>query len=333
MNQILSTEVNKQKKSNPGTIDIKKIIIFFAIVLAILGLAMLVKGISKVSSNANNNDMPVERTRPEVKIDEMPENEDEIKLTINHDKPIIKVTYNWNNGQEITINGNNRTSITQTITLPNGTNTLTVKIIDEIQNETTIKKEFTKEESKISLSFARVENKIKITAEDTQEMKELTYKWNSENAIKLEVDENAENKKILEVEVDILEGLNKLTVIATNKSGQTKTKVQDIEGIASPKISVQQDGEYLIIKATDDNTITMVNYTLNTQPYRIDLTAHDADYYNAIEGLIVKTNQSGKIIELEYRQLMIEKGENIITLTVENNRGAISTYSGKCTNK
>lgn len=331
MNQILSTEMNKGKKSNSKVADIKKVIMFFVIAIIILGIVMLVKGAVTVYTNVSNN-IEVEQTEPEVKFEQISGNEDEIKLTINHDKPITKITYNWNDGQEITIPANNRTSITQTITLPTGTNMLTIKITDEIQSVATIQKEFTKEESKLSLSFARVGDKIKITATDTQEIAYLTYKWNSEDAKKIEIDENSEDKKTLEVEVDILEGLNTLTVVATNKNGQTKTKTQDIEGTTSPKISVQKDGEYLIINAKDDNILTLINYTLNNQPYRINLTVYDANYYNAIEGLTVKTNQEGKIIEMEYRQLMTEKGTNILTLTAENNRGAITTYSGQCTN-
>ena len=328
MNQILSTEINKNKKTTSNVIDIKKIVIFFAIVIIIFGIVLAVKGIITTVNNSKNN-IKVEQTAPEV---EMEQGEDEIKLKVNHDKPIIKITYNWNDGQEITINGNNRTSITQAIVLPDGTNKLTVKVTDEIQSVATIEKTFTKVEAEISLSFALVENKIKITATDTAEMAYLTYKWNSEEPTKVEIKEETEDKKKLEVEIEIPEGLNTLTVIATNKSGKIKTKTQEIEGIASPKVSVQQDGEYLIINVKDENIITLINYSVNNQQYRINLTTHDEEYYNAIEGLSVKTNNNGQIIEVEYRQLMTEKGENILNLTAENKKKAIATYAGRCTN-
>lgn len=328
MNQILSTEMNKNKSTNSNVIDIKKIIMFFSIVIIAFGIAITVKSIISTVSNTKNN-IKVEQTAPEV---EMEQGEDEIKLIANHDKPITKIVYCWNDGQEITINGNNRTSITQTIALPDGTNKLTVKITDEIQSVATIEKTFTKIEAEISLSFSLVENKIKITATDTQEMDYIMYKWNNEQLTKVELEENTEDIKKLEVEVEIPEGLNTLTVIATNKSGKSKTKTQEIEGIASPKITLQQDGEYIIINAKDENIITLINYTLNNQAYRINFTVHDADYYNAIEGLSVKTNSQGKIIEMEYRQLMTEKGQNIINITVENKKGAQATAAGQCRN-
>lgn len=328
MNQILSTEMNKNKSTNSNVIDIKKIIMFFSIVVIVFGMIIAIKSIVSAISNAKNN-IKVEQTAPEVDIEQ---GEDEIKLIANHDKPITKIVYSWNDGQEITINGNNRTSITQTIALPDGTNKLTVKITDEIQSVATIEKTFTKIEAEISLSFALVENKIKITATDTKEMDYIMYKWNNEQSKKIELEENTEDRKKIETEIEIPEGLNTLTVIAMNKSGQSKTKTQEIEGIASPKITLQKDGEYIIINAKDENIITLINYTLNNQAYRINLTVHDADYYNAIEGLSVKTNSQGNIIEMEYRQLMTEKGQNIINITVENKKGAQATASGQCSN-
>ena len=35
---------------------------------------------------------------------------------------------------------------------------------------------------------------------------------------------------------------------------------------------------------------------------------------------------------MEYRQLMTDKGTNTINITVENKKGAKSTYSGQCNN-
>ena len=334
MNQILSTEISKNK-TKTGTIEIKKILIFFAIVLIIFGLVLVIKNAIKTYQTAKDN-VQVEQTAPDVTIDQ---GDEEVQLTINHDKPITKIIYNWNDGQDIEINGNNRTRITQTIELPNGTNILTVRIVDSIQSIATIQKEFTKVEEDINLSFTLVDNKLKITATDPNELSYITYKWNSQEEMRVDIEENAEDKTKLEVEIEIPEGLNTLTVMATSSTGKRKTKKQDIEGVASPKVSIQQDGEYLIINVKDENIVTLINYTITytqkgyDQPYRINLTAHEPEYYNAIEGLSVKTNEQNQIIEVEYRQLMAEKGENILSLTAENKRDAQSKYEGKCTNQ
>lgn len=329
MNQILSVELNKSKNKTTKTIDIKKIVTFFAIIIIIFGLIILGKTVYAMYTDSKNN-IQVKQTEPEI---EIIEGEEEITLTINHDKAITKVTYNWNDGQDITINGNNRTSITQTIKLPEGTNKLTVNVTDEIESVAKIQKSFTKIEEDLSLSFSLVENKIKITAQDKQDLDYITYKWNSEATQTVTMQEDAQDKHTLEVEIEIPEGLNTLTVIATNKNGQTKTKTQEIEGITAPKVSVQRDGEYLIINVKDEKIVTLINFTLNNQPYRINLTVYDADYYNAIEGLTVKTNSNNEIIEVEYRQLMTEKGMNVLTLTAENSKDAKATYTGQCNNQ
>ena len=155
MNQILSTELNRNKTKST-VIDIKKILIFFAVVIIIFGLAIAIPNIIKTYTESKNN-VKVQPTVPDVSIEQ---GEEELTLKINHDKPITKITYSWNDGQEITINGNNRTSITQTITLPDGTNKLTMKITDETKNVSKIEKEYTKVVDDISLAFSLIENKI-----------------------------------------------------------------------------------------------------------------------------------------------------------------------------
>lgn len=332
MNQILSLELNKTKTKTKtsGPIDIKKIITFFVVILIIFGLVLLAKGAYATYTNSKENEKKqLLQTEPEVI---MTQGDEEITLTVNHDKAITKITYNWNDGQEITINGNNRTSITQSIVLPKGTNKLTIKVTDEIESVATIQKSFTKIEENLSLSFSLVENKLKIVATDAEDLSYLTYKWNSEEITRIDMEEDAENKRILEAEIEIPEGLNTLTVVATNINGQSKTKTQEIEGVTAPKISVQRDGEYLLINVKDEKIITVINFTLNEQQYRLNFTVYDAEYYNAIEGLSVITNEDDEIIEIEYRQLMTEKGLNVLTLTAENAKDAKATYKGQCNN-
>ena len=96
MNQILSTEISKNK-TKTGTIEIKKILIFFAIVLIIFGLVLVIKNAIKTYQTAKDN-VQVEQTAPDVTIDQ---GDEEVQLTINHDKPITKIIYNWNDGQDI----------------------------------------------------------------------------------------------------------------------------------------------------------------------------------------------------------------------------------------
>lgn len=338
MNQILSVEMNTNKnttktyKTSSNTIDIKKILIFFGIALILVGLTLaIVNGINV--SNTISNETPTQYTEPEV-LFANDISDDETEVTINHDKAITSLKYSWNDLEEINISTYNRSSVVQTIPIPNGTSTLTLKITDESGYTTTTSKTFVKDDINIKFSFTILGKTLKIKTEDSNEMAYITYMWNSDASTKAVVNmaETAEDKKVLEAEIEIPKGKNTLTVTATNKKGQSKTKNQEVEGVEIPKIQIQQDGHYLVISASDENGLKLVEYTLNKPKYRIDLTTHDISYYNAIEGLKVVQNDEGNIVKLEYRQLMNDKGENIINLNVENKKNAVASFVGKCNN-
>ena len=338
MNQILSVEMNTNKnttktyKTSSNTIDIKKILIFFGIALILVGLTLaIVNGINV--SNTISNETPTQYTEPEV-LFANDISDDETEVTINHDKAITSLKYSWNDLEEINISTYNRSSVVQTIPIPNGTSTLTLKITDESGYTTTTSKTYVKDDINIKFSFTILGKTLKIKTEDSNEMAYITYMWNSDASTKAVVNmaETAEDKKVLEAEIEIPKGKNTLTVTATNKKGQSKTKNQEVEGVEIPKIQIQQDGHYLVICASDENGLKLVEYTLNKPKYRIDLTTHDISYYNAIEGLKVVQNDEGNIVKLEYRQLMNDKGENIINLNVENKKNAVASFVGKCNN-
>lgn len=330
MNQILSTQANSGKKKNSTEIDINKIIKFFAIILIVLGIVLVVTKILSTRSNMENT-IQVLQTEPDITFTQ--EN-NQVVFKVDHDKAILRIAYHWNDESEIIIEGRNRTSISQEIDLPEGTNKLTIKVTDEISSTATITKEFTKEKSDISLSFKLIENntKIRITATDKQEMDYITYKWNSENDVVVKVDEDAEDKNKIEADIEIPKGVNTLTYSATNKNGSSTIPAsKKVEGVALPEISVFKDMDYLILNAKDDNGITVVEYTLNKQDYIIDLTKNTVNY-DAINGLTLKRNSSNNIIEFQYRQQMTQKGRNDITIKVTNKKDAKGTYEGFCNN-
>ena len=332
MNQILSTQTNSAKTKSSAVIDINKIIKFFAIILIVLGLVLVVTKLISINSSKEDK-VEVLQTEPEVSFTQ--EN-NQVVFKVDHDKAILQIAYHWNNEAEIIIEGRNRTSITQDVELPDGTNTLTIKVTDEISSTATITKEFTKEKSEISLSFKLIENntKIRITATDKQEMDYITYKWNSENEVVVKQDENKEDKNKIEANIDIPKGVNTLTISATNKNGTSTEPIsKKVEGVALPEISVFKEFDYLIMNVKDDNGVSLVEFTLNGQSYMIDLTKFDVTYYNSIEGLTVKTNSSNNIVEFEYRQLMTDKGRNDIVITATNKKEAKATYEGFCNNE
>lgn len=304
MNQILYIQ---NKKNQPS--DIKKVIIFFAIAIIIFGIVLLGQG-SYVMFFKNNDNVDVigsdyNKQKPQVNITKK---DDNVVISVNHSKQITEIAYKWNNEQENKISTNNEMSITKTIDLPTGTNKLYVKIVD-IDNEITeYEKEFVLDgngKPTIALSVTS-DDKIKITAKDEQALKYIIYTWN--NGQETKIDANMENLKQIEREVEIPLGQNTLKVTATNTNDIITTKELEVKGIKKPVVSVQRDGDSLIITAEDEVGMKVVNYTLNGKKYQLNF---------------------GDVKVIKYKQ-KLDEGENLLILTAENKDGGITEYKGKC---
>lgn len=305
MNQILYVE---NKKGQPA--DIKKVIIFFAVAIIIFGLILLGQG-SYVMFFKNNNDVDVIGSdniqKPQVDINRQ---DDSVVISVIHSKPIIEMVYKWNNEQENNINTDNKTELTETIDLPIGTNKLYIRITD-VDNETTeFEKEYVLEGNGkpiISLAVTK-DDKIKITAEDEQALRYIIYTWNNGQETKVEA--NLENLKKIEREVEIPLGQNTLKVTAINTNDVETIKELEVKGIKKPVVTVQKDGDSLIITAEDEVGMKIVNYTLNGKAYQLNF---------------------GDVKVIKYKQ-KLDPGENLLILSAENKDGGITEYKGKCMN-
>lgn len=300
MNQILQTELNKNK----GPIEIKKIIIFFAIAIAIFAIILIGLGIYKIVSN-NQNDYTDESQQteevPNVEITKQDDNTVLIEITGNI--AITKIVYNWNDEESQTIDTQNNTTVSETIDLPFGTNTLNLTVVDTNGKETKYQKEYVVDgdgKPVIQLKLT-IDYKIKITVQDAASLKNISYAWNNDDATLVEADQ--EDASIIEETVEIPLGQNTLKVTATNINDVTVTKELEVKGVTRPTLSFQKDGDYLIIKAEDETGLKVVDYTLNGQKYQL--------------------NYGNKTV-IEYRQA-IEKGESYMEITAENQEGATTT--------
>ena len=135
MNQILYTQKKQNKKGNK--LDIKGIVLFFAIAVILFGGCLTAQGVYAMLINQNKTEETPTRpeaTKPNIDIQKQ---ENEIIVTITHNKPISQVTYNWNQEEERTIVADNKTTITQIIELPTGTNTFNLTVVDINQEQTT----------------------------------------------------------------------------------------------------------------------------------------------------------------------------------------------------
>lgn len=312
MNQILQMEKSKKNKKDKGPIGIGKIVTFFAVVIIIFAVVLIVLGsyalIKQNKEQENIGNTPVvEEQSPNVDIRK---EEDNIVIDVNHTKPLSQIIYKWNEEDENVINLNGKTTLSETLPLPIGTNTLTLKVITSEGKETTYQKEYVVDgEGKpvIELKLT-TENKIKIKVQDTSNLAYILYKWNDEEEQR--VDAKEETKTLIEHDVEIPMGQNTLKVQAVNTNNVSTTKELEVKGIKSPTLSFKKEGNYLVIKAEDTVAIKVLKFTLNGQKYQINY---------------------GDKTTIEYKQLL-QQGDNELEVTVENQDGGISTKKVVCKN-
>lgn len=299
MNQILQTEIKKNKES----IEITKIVKFFAITIGIFSVILIGLGsYYLIKNNKEENDKKAQLAAvPNVDITQ---EEESISVKVQGTVAISKIEYNWNGEQTSTIEGNNSTSLEEIIELPIGTNILNLTVIDVNGKETKYQREYTLDSKKpvIELTLTK-DYKIKISVKDTTGLKHINYSWNEGEKTKVNV--TKENPNLIEEIVEIPLGQNTLKVEAINKDEITSSKELEVKGIKRPTLSFRKDGDYLIIRAEDEGIIKIVEYTLNGQKYQL--------------------NFKNKGPVLEYRQ-ELQKGENHMEITAENMDG------GKITN-
>ncbi len=307
MNQILQTE----NKKNTAPIEIKKIVKFFAIAIAIFAIILIGLGIYFLVSNSNTqtpeNPVTQEEATPNVNITKQ---DDKILIEVTNQIAISKIVYNWNDEAENTIEGNNSTSLSETIDLPFGTNTLNLTVIDMNGKETKFQKEYVIDgdgKPVVELTLTK-DYKIKITVQDSVGLKHIEYTWN--NGEKTRIDANVDNLNLIEESVEIPLGQNTLTVNAVNTRDVITTKELEVKGVKRPEVTLTKDGDYLVIRAEDENAMKIVTYVLNGQRYQLNF---------------------GNKKVIEYRQELPE-GESTLELTAENVDGGITEKRAKIIN-
>jgi hypothetical protein len=306
MNQILQTE---NKKNAP--VEIKKVILFFAIAIVIFGIVLIGGGLYAVMNKNTEEENPIqqqpiiEATKPDINVTQT---DDKISVDITHTKAITSVTYKWNDEAEQEIETNDSLSVSEELTIPFGTNTLYITAIDNDGQEANYINEFVQDgngKPVIELLLTN-ENKIRIKVQDAQGLKYIRYTWNSGNYVTVEA--NVEDLKTIDELVEIPLGQNTLRVEAVNIDDMITVKELEVKGVKRPVVSLRQDGSDLVISINDEVGLKVVNFTINGKKYQIPC----ADL----------TEVSAKV--------PLEQGENKIELTAENKDDGITEIKGKC---
>ncbi len=319
MNQILEfgTDNNNKNKApkggrGSGSISSDKIIKFFAIFLMILAIALIGSGAYSLLKNKKDSNPSTSSANPVVKASITAEKDEEngiVIISVASQTPIDKLIYNWDQEAESLIDGKNLTNIEEKIDLSEGIHTLNVKVIDTNKNQTIEQFEFESETGVDTVApeimLEITENKtLLITATDNTQLEYITYMWNEGEQVTVQSDE--ENKKQIQIELDIPIGKNTITVIAVDSSNKTKSASKTLEGVTKPVINYgwpNGDASTLEIITTHENGIKSIYYTLNGNPAQyetpegetqtsLSFTINSFEGYNELELTITSVDDT-----------------------------------------
>lgn len=320
MNQILSTgettknsttkyrKENKYRNENQynNKASTKSVVMFFAIVLILMGICICGIGAISYSKNKDNSTPSASSQESEIKISAEKLNESTIALKINHDKEIKEIEYSWNGNNPVNVDGVGKTDIELQLDIPDGTSTLNVKVTDVDGNEKKYSEQYNLQVSKPVITLEQVSNNIQITVESEAKIKDVAYYWDNEEKDRLSI--NDYKTRTL---VEVLEGEHELKVVATDINGNETTKTQKIIGDNKPVVKVTTDGQKFKIKATDDTGFSKIVIKLND---------------NDEEEKEIDGNEY-------YEEIDLEDGENKLTVTIYNKNGIATTSRVKTTKK
>ena len=315
MNQILLTDnQNNKKKSNKygsnNSVDMQRIIIFFGI--AILIFAILIIGVYAYKTYDKNKGKKT-LGKPEVSLEQT---ENNVKIIAKAEAGISKIIYTWNNEVPNEVEMNGRTNHEEALEIPEGESSLTVKVIDQNGEEIETNQNFyieDKEKPEIEIDESLGNGQIKIIATDeNNKLKYITYKWNDEQEVTVEAENENQNK--IETIIDVKRGKNKLTITAINELAKQNSVEKTFIGVNNPVIEVTRDENKLYMKITHDKGFKKIQFTVNGQEY-----VYDENY----------AGYDPEQTEVSYKFDLVE-GENTVIIEAISTEDTQSTYKGKC---
>lgn len=293
MNQILVTEVEKKqkKKRNRNTtasIEIAKIVRFFAIFIIIFGLCLI--GHSSYAlyrdSKANNTDNLAEINITRIN--------DTLRVDVKSTYIIEKFRYSWSNSEERSI-PENATSFQEEIILPPENSVLTIIVEDETGRAVTYTKDIILDGidiAKPSVSIDQQATSIRIKAEDETKIDYMTYRIDDGEEIR--IDKNNVDDKSIEYAItqdEIGRGTHKITVTAYDTSGNSTVQespdiVISTERPEIKNLYVDQEQGKLMIEVEDADGIQSIEVNLNGKVYSMnDVNRTEATFsLNLVEG-------------------------------------------------
>lgn len=315
MNQILSMQMQKEEsinknkgyKSSNNKIAVASAVRLFAILILIFGIILIGDSVYGIVSSA-----PKEKDNPSVSTESIGA---EAIIRIVTQKPLKQMTYRWGDGEETVVEGNGTVELEVTIDIPTGNNILNIKVTDYYGNETEYQKQYINQRTdntKPTIEISSVGSKLNIRATDNTEMSYIAYKWNEEEETRVDIDENAQDKKTLETRIEVKKGQNTLTIIAVDKDGNRETRTETIKGANKPTFEITSEGNNLLINAKDEEGISKISITVdgvttdtgNTPINQKEVTARQELTSGSHTITVIVTNMSGLTEEQSFTAVL-----------------------------
>ena len=274
--------------------DKKKIIIIFAICIAVFGIALVAIFASSASKKKKAKNVVIDK--PVITIEEDGNN---AKIIVTTNGTLAKVTYYWdrNDTNESNVQGNR---YEESIKIPNGKNKLYVKAEDSTGQVAETTKEFRRDydtsEPIIDIK-EEGEGLFKIIATDETSMDYITYRWEDEEEETVVKVKN-EGDTTIEETVDASRGKYKIYITAVDTSGNVATDDWSVQGALTPTIDVRRRGKKLRIKISHDKGFKKVEIYVNGE---IEVYDEDSEDYD----------ESLTVIERTYP---LQEGENVVAI-------------------
>lgn len=307
MNQILSIENKKKQKTKKirtrRPIEIKGIIMFFAVIIMVFGLTLAGQG-----SYALYKDIDDRKPEniPYIKVGRV---NDKAIVQVNSNIEISKIVYSWNNGEESAIPIGS-TNAREEITLLGYDSVLNLTTEDINGKKVKYQKQYILTGVDITKPSIEIEtkdgnDKMKIIARDETEISYMSYQW--EDGEPVIINANQQGQTEITTEVPLVVGSKKIKIIAKD----TNENIEEIEkeivtSTAKPKITLRRNKQKISIEVEDKDGIASITANLNGEEHKL-------------------TDINRKKVKVGY--LYLREGNNTISVEITNVNG----YTEKAT--
>ena len=271
MNQILSIENKKKQKTKKNRtgrqIEIKGIIMFFAVIIMVFGLTLAGQG--SYALYKNMDDRKPENI-PYITIGRV---NDKAIVQVNSNIEISKIVYSWNNGEESAIPIGS-TNAREEITLLGYDSVLNLTIEDINGKKVKYQKQYILTGVDITKPSIEIEtkdgnDKMKIIARDETEISYMSYQWEDGEPVIINADQQGQTE--ITTEVPLVVGSKKIKIIAKDTNGNIEEIEKEIvTSTAKPKITLRRNKQKISIEVEDKDGIASITANLNGEEHKLN---------------------------------------------------------------